>query len=110
MARFLVLWRTNPAAPWPTDPVEVSKFVEKTWAVIDDLIKKGEVKEHGLFLDRTPFTGYDMYEGEATDVLRFVSMLYMPYYGCEVREIIPYEKEKEILRAIWKAQAEAVKK
>jgi len=107
VARFLVLWRTNPVAPWPRDPVEYSKLVERMWAGIDDAIKKGTVKEHGSFLEGV--SGYSIGEGEATDVFKSVNM-FLPYVLFEVHEIIPYEKSKEIQRALIKAQIEAAKK
>jgi len=107
VARFLALWRTNPVAPWPRDPVEYSKLLEKMWAVIDDAIKKGTVKEYGSFLEGT--SGYVIGEGEGADVYRATSM-FMPYVHFELHEIIPYEKEKEIVRALLKARIEAAKK
>jgi len=106
VARFLRLWRRNPLAPWPRDPVEFSKFMEKAIAAIDDAIKKGIIKEYGYFLDGS---GYMISEAEAEDSLR-TSWQYFPYYEWEIHEIIPYEKGKEILRAIMKAQIEAAKK
>ena len=89
MARFLVLWRMNLAAPWPTDPAELPKLAEKMWAVQDDLLKKGEVKEFGFFLDGT--SGYTIDEGEAIDTFRS-NCMFVPYSEFEVHEIIPYEK------------------
>mgnify|MGYP001060486016 CR=1 FL=1 len=106
MARFLVLWRRSPII-WPTDPAEKSKLIQKIGADIDNSIKKGEIKEHGHFLDGN--SGYTIWEAEATDVLRNLSMTW-PYYEYEVHEIIPYEKSKEILRAVFKIPAEAAKK
>ena len=107
MARFLTLWRRNPVAPWPTDPIEYSKLQEKAWAGIDDLIKKGIVKEFGFFLNGT--SGYAIGEGESADTFRNVSM-FTPYWESEVHEIIPFEKGKEILRGLLKAQIAAAKK
>jgi len=101
MARFLVLWKRNPVAPWPRDPEEYLKLQEKMWAGIDHLVKRGEVRDFSYFLDGT--SGYTLGEGEATDIFRDVSML-TPFYECEVHEIIPYEKGKETLRALLKAQ------
>jgi len=106
VARFLVLWRRSPTA-WPTDPVEYSNLIMKIGPLVDNSIEKGEIKEHGHFLDGT--SGYSIWEAEATYLLRFWSML-VPYYECEVHEFIPYEKSREILGAIFKAQAEAAKK
>lgn len=107
MARYLILWRRNPAAPWPTDPAEWQKLTEMMWAGIDGLVKKGEIKEIGFFLNGT--SGYVISEAEATDGYRTVSM-FLPYLECEVHEVISYEKAKESLKALWKALAEAQKK
>jgi len=49
------------------------------------------------------------WEAEATDIFRSYSML-VPYHECEFHEFIPYEKSREILRAVSKARAEAAKK
>jgi len=107
MARFLVLWRRNPVAPWPTDLAESSKLQERIWAGIDNLMKKGEVKEFGFFLHG--ISGYAIGEGDGATVFKDVSM-FVPYYESEVHEIIDYEKGKEIVRALMKALAEAAKK
>lgn len=106
MGRYLVLWRSNPVAPWPTDPVEYSKLAEKMWMSIDALIKKGLIKEFGEFLDST--SGYVICEGEATDIFKTAGV-FLPYIQFEVHEAIPYEKAKEIDRARLKAQIEAAK-
>jgi len=103
VARFLNLWRRNPVAPWPADPVESAKIIERAWAAMDDLIKKGLVKEFGFFLDTT--SGYTIGEGESADAFRSVGM-FTPYWESEVHEILPYEKGKEIIRALWKAGAQ----
>jgi hypothetical protein len=106
MARYLVLWRRNPVAPWPKDLAENEKLMEMMWAGIDNLMKKGEIKEFGWFLDGT--SGYAIGEGESTTVLRNVSM-FIPYEEFEIHEIIPYEKGKETLRALWKDLAKILK-
>ena len=107
MARFLVLWRRNPAAPWPTDPSEGLKLSEKMFASIDDLIKKGEIEEHCFFPDGN--TGYAIGKGEAAGIYKNLSM-FQPYILGEVHEIIPNEKAKEISLALAKARVEAAKK
>jgi hypothetical protein len=106
VARYLVLWRRSPTA-WPTDPVEYSKLVMKIGPLVDDSIKKGEIIEHGHFLDGT--SGYSIFQAEAADLLRFWSML-VPYYENEIHEFIPYDKSREILGAIFKVPAETAKK
>jgi hypothetical protein len=107
VARFLVLWRVNPVAQWPTDPSKYLELEEKMWAAIDGLMKKGEVEEFGVFPDA--YSGYAIGKGEAADVYRDVSMFH-PYFLAEVHEIIPLEKEKEITRAILGAQIAAMQK
>ena len=107
MARYLILWRRNPVAPWPRDPDEYSKLLEMSWAGIDGLIRKGEIKEFGWFLDG--ISGYAMGEGDGGTVLKNVSM-FTTYWDFEVHEIVPHEKGKEIVRALVKAQIEAMKK
>jgi hypothetical protein len=72
MARYLVLWRRSPTA-WPTDPLEYSNLVSKFGALVQNWMKKGEMKEHAHFLDGT--SGYTIWEVEAKDLLRNSSML-----------------------------------
>jgi hypothetical protein len=102
LTRFLALWHQNPLAPWPKDPAELSKLREGIWDGIDNLLKKGEIKEFGFFLDGT--SGYAIGEKDSETTFRNISM-FLPYYTSSVHEIIPYEKGKEILGALWKAQA-----
>jgi hypothetical protein len=106
LARYLVLWSMNPAAPWTEDPVEFSKLTENLWMGIDNLIKKGTIKEFGYFMDG--MSGFSIGEGDSVETFKNVSM-FSPYIECEVQEIIPYEKAKETLRAVWKTRAEAMK-
>jgi len=107
LARFLVLWHINLAVPWPTDPSKYLEMQEKMWAGIDGLIKKGEIEEFGVFPDG--YSGYAIGKGETIDAYRDVIMFH-PYSLAEVHEIIPYEKQKEIVRALCKAQIAAMKK
>ena len=107
MTRMLTLWRINLLAPWPKDPAEAIKLREKMWSAIEDLMKKGIIKEFGYFLNGT--SGYTIGEGDISEAFKDVSM-FLPYYEQEVHEVVSYEKGKEILRAVAKAQAEAAKK
>jgi hypothetical protein len=106
LARYLVLWHRNPGAPWPEDPAESAKLLEKLWMGIDSLIKKGIIKEFGYFMDGN--SGYSIGEGDSLETFKNVSM-FSPFIECEVQEIIPYEKAKGALRAVWKTMAEAMK-
>ena len=107
MARYLVLWHMNPVAPWPTDPSKYLEIQERMWAGIDALTKKGEIEDFSLFLDG--ISGFAIGKGESADVFRDVCM-FQPYILCEVKEILSYEKSKEISRALLKAQIVAAKK
>ena len=108
MGKFLILWRSNLAAPAPEDPAEYLEFMEKMWAGVDGLREKGLVKELGNFLDG--ISGYAIAEGEAAEVYNAMSM-FIPFVVAEaVHEIIPDEKGREIDRARIKARIEAAKK
>jgi hypothetical protein len=107
LARFLVLWRRNPVGPWPTDPVENLELMERNFAGIDDLIKKGGIKDFGFFMSGS--SGYAISEGESAEAFRNLALL-VPYFEFEVQEIIPYEKGKETIRAITRTFARSAKK
>jgi len=76
------------------------------WAAIDNLIKKGEIKEFGWFLNGT--SGYAIGEADSTVAFKDVCM-FLPYIEFEIHEVISFEKGKETLRALWKALAEKMK-
>ena len=103
----MALWRMNPVAPLPTDPSKILELNKTMFAAMDALIKKGVVKEFGFFQDAT--SGYLIAEGEIADNFRAAEM-FLPYILGESHEIIPYEKGKEILLALLKAQCAPAKK
>ncbi|MGB8311397.1 MAG: hypothetical protein WCE81_05995 [Halobacteriota archaeon] len=107
MAKYLVLWRLSPTAPWPTDPAEVIKLNEMLFAAADNLIKAGVIKEHGFFLAGG---GYTIYEIESLEAFRVAQMLHPFVEAVKVEEMVPYERGKEIVREAWTAKAEAMKK
>jgi hypothetical protein len=107
MAKYLVLWRLSPTAPWPTDPAEVIKLHEMLYAAADNLIKAGVIKEHGFFIAGG---GYTIYEIESLEAFR-VGQMWLPFVeAVKVEEIVPYESGKKIAREAWTAKAEAMKK
>ncbi len=106
MARYLILGRTNWAAPWPTDPSEELKMQEEYYAAVEEAVKKGEIEDIGFFTDGQ--SGYIIVKGEAADVYR--QALENPYYHYEIHEIIPLEKAKENEIAALKARIAAEKK
>ncbi len=108
MARFLILWRVNWKAPWPsTDPSKYLELEEKMWAGIEQLMKMGQIEEFGAFPDGE--SGYAIGKGETADVFRGVTAFH-PYIRGEVHEIIPYETQKEATRAIIQMRIEEMKK
>jgi hypothetical protein len=106
VARFLILGRANWAAPWPTDPAEELKLEKMGYAALEEAMKKGEIEDVGYFTDGQ--SGYAIVRGEATDVYRMA--LENPYYDCEIHEIIPLEKAKEIELAVLKDNVKAARK
>ncbi|MGB8311975.1 MAG: hypothetical protein WCE81_08950 [Halobacteriota archaeon] len=106
MAKYLTLWHLNPMAV-PLDPAEHVKLNEMLYAMMDNMLKTGEITEFGFFLEGC--SGYTMSEGESADTFRKVTGFF-PVITVESREIIPYETGKEILRGVWNALAEAAKK
>jgi hypothetical protein len=105
MAKFLGVWRLNPNAPWPTDPVEMTKVAEMLFAAADNSFKEGKMLEFGFFPDGT--SGYAITSGDAKDEFRHTFSSF-PWVVGEVHEIVPYETGKEVMRAVMKAQAEAM--
>jgi len=106
MAKYLTLWHLNPMAV-PLDPAEHVKLNEMLYAMMDNMLKTGEITEFGFFLEGG--AGYTMSEGESADIFRNLTRFY-PTVMVEPREIIPYETGKEILRGVFNELAEAVKK
>ena len=107
MTKFLVLWRRKEGSQWPSNPADYLKLLEMQWATIDGLMKKGEIKEFGWFMDGA--TGYAMGEGDGATVFKDVTM-FSAFFDFEVSEIIPWEKGRETSRSVLKAQIEALKK
>lgn len=105
MARFLMLWRANPAAQsiMPTDPSTVFKMHEQWFAAIEDLTK-GEFEEFGFFPETREGggSGHAICQGEAADIFRN-ALTFLPYTLFEVHKIIPFEKAKETTLAVMKA-------
>jgi hypothetical protein len=104
MAKFLNTWHMNPVGPWPTDPAETAKLSEMLFAMLDKALKEGELLEFGYFPNGT--SGYAIVSGaEGKDMFRRAFSFY-PWIVSEVREMIPYETGKEIMRAVMKAEVE----
>jgi hypothetical protein len=77
------------------EPAELSKLREEMWDGTDNLLKKGEIKEFGFFLDETSEYATDEKDLEITFKNKG---MFLPYYVSSVHEIIPYEKAKKSWR------------
>jgi hypothetical protein len=93
-------------APWPQDPSEYLSFMEKLWAGVEGLMKKGLIKDSGFGLDST--SGYVIAEGDAAGIYNAIAM-FTPFILCDVHEVVSYEEGRELDRARLKAQIEAAK-
>jgi hypothetical protein len=94
MTKFLVLWKRNMLAPWPTDRREIAENMEAMFAAIERYIEAGIVRQHGFFTDGD--SGSFIFEGTSAEVLKLTSF-YSPLIEYDVREIIPYEMGKNIV-------------
>jgi hypothetical protein len=103
MAKYMMLWRTNPNAPWPLDPAANTQLHEMAWAGVDEALKSGRVIDFGFFPNAT--SGYVIGSGEAKDVFGGAFANY-PWWEWEVHEIIDYETGKAAVRQVLKAKAE----
>ncbi len=92
---------------WPADPEKSLGMNELLWAAMDDLMKKGLVKDYGIFPDGA--SGFLVCEGETANVYAAVNM-FIPFVSSDVNEIISYEKQKETVRALSKLAIAAMKK
>ena len=100
MAKYMILWRANPNAQWPTDPAAA---LEMMFAGIDEALKSGLILEFGYFPNAD--SGYIIGSGDAKDVFMRTFANY-PWFLIEVHEIIDYETGKAAARQVLKAQAE----
>ena len=103
MGKTMILWRANPNAPWPVDPVEGAKLNEMLWVGIDSMLKSGKMLEFGFFPDAT--SGYAITTEDPTGQYAGAFSMY-PFIVSEIHEIVPYETGKEIGRGVFKATAE----
>jgi hypothetical protein len=94
MTKFLVLWRRNMLAPWPTDRREIAENMEAMFEAIERYMDAGMVKEAGLFTDGD--SGSFIFEGTSADILKMTSF-YSPLIQYEVKEMIRYEKGKNTI-------------
>ena len=105
MAKFMMLWRANPSAPWPLDPAAATQLFEMIFAAVDEGLKSGLTLEFGYFPNA--LSGYAISSGEAKAKDMFMgAFTSYPWFQVEVHEIIDYETGKATARQVLKAQAE----
>jgi len=103
MAKYLTIWRANPSAPWPIDPVATTRLFEMMLAGVDEQLKSGFMLEFGFFPHGS--SGYAITSGDAKEEFGHAFGDY-PWVEDEVHEIIDYETGKAIARQVLKAKAE----
>jgi hypothetical protein len=101
MPKYLVLYKLNPAT-WPADPKVALKMAETNFAAGDELEKAGIIKEQGSF---NPGDGYLIGEMPSLEEAYKFAHRMWPFVTMEIREIIPWEKTKEIALSVLREQA-----
>jgi hypothetical protein len=101
MTRYLILYKINPAIQ-PKDPKVLLKQTETNMAAADELTKAGIIKEQGGF---NPGEGYMIAEFPSLEEALKLGQRFWPGITMEIREIIPWEKTKEIVLSVLREQA-----
>ncbi len=102
MPRFLMLYKVNHTNQ-PIDPKAALKETEANMAAADELMKAGIFKEHGSF---NPGEGYVIAEVPSREEAYKLAQSFWPGIITDTREIISWEKTKEIVLSNLKEQAE----
>jgi hypothetical protein len=102
MTRYLILYKINTAIQ-PTDPKEALKQTEMSFAAVDELLNAGIFKEHGSF---NPGEGYAIAELPSREEVYKLAHRFWPGVITDIREIISWEKTKELTLSILREQAE----
>jgi len=93
MPRYMVQWSANPSA-WPTDPKQALAVLEGAIAGGDQLLTAGAIKELGWFSAQD---GYAIFEADSKEIVLGMVLPFFPYYGQDVREIVPWERAKQAI-------------
>jgi len=93
MSRYLILYKINSAIQ-PVDPKVALKQSEANFAAADELKKAGIFKELGTF---NPGEGYIIAELPSTEEALKLGTRFWPGIITDIREIISWEKTKEIV-------------
>jgi uncharacterized protein YciI len=93
MPRYLILYKINSAIQ-PVDPKVALEETEANLAAVEELQKAGIFKEVGTF---NPGEGYLIAEFPSTEEAFKLAQRFWPGVLTDIREIIPWEKTKEII-------------
>jgi uncharacterized protein YciI len=91
--RYLILYQVN-ASHQPTDPKVALKETEASMAGVDELVKAGVFKETGSF---NPGEGYILAEFPSREEAYKVAERFWPAVSTQTREVVSWEKTKEIV-------------
>lgn len=81
------------SAIFPTDPKVALKVMEVNFGAMGELLKTGIVTDIGTF---KPGEGYMIVEFPSLEEAYTLAERWYPHMSADVREIIPWEKTKEI--------------
>ena len=102
MSKYLILYKIN-AATQPADPKVALKETEANLAAVDELQKAGIFKEVGTF---NPGEGYLIAELPSLEAALKLGQRFWPGVITNIREIISWEKTKEIVLSSLREQLE----
>jgi uncharacterized protein YciI len=101
MSKYLILHQVN-AAIQPADPKVALEETEANLAAVDELQKAGIFKEIGTF---NPGEGYIIAEFPSLAEAFKLAQFFWPGVTTDIREIISFEKTKEIVLSSLREQA-----
>jgi hypothetical protein len=101
MSRFLILYKVNSAVQ-PADPKIALKLTEASMAAHNELVKAGIIKESGAL---NPGEGYMITEANSFEEAYKLTNRFWPNIIADIREIIPWEKNEEIVLSSLREQA-----
>jgi hypothetical protein len=105
MTVYFGLWKANTSLP-PQDPKVEVQLNQAFHAVMQQLLKSGDVKEVNSFIEGG--SGYFV-SGDITDErLHEILLSWSPYVTFEVHKTVPALKTIEALIGIWKQRAAAL--
>ena len=101
MPRYLISFKLN-SATYPVDPKVAFKMTETNFALHEQLEKAGIIKETGSF---NPGDGFMIAEFPSFEEAYKLAHRFWPHMTMNIREIISWEKNKEIVMSILREQA-----